>query len=239
MRDTHERDLIRKRHGMGRVPSPFDRRDFNLGAFIPKAGLQLTLIRSKNWDFPAPEALNQDETPHCVGFSMADFGINLPVYTKYTNEDGHKFYRLCKIEDKDPLGENGSNLRSAAKVLQNLKRIKGYAFASTLAQVKYWLLHKGPLIAGTFWTENMNYPNIDNILDIGGEIIGGHAYLLSEWTKDGFIGIQNSWGDNWGIKGKAYISAIEFEKIFRQGGEVVTSVEVVTAGSGKVCGYPR
>jgi len=230
---------MNNKFGLGRIPSPFDNRDFNLGVFIPKAGLQLTLIRNRNWLFPAPNALNQEETPHCVGFSMADFGINLPVNTKYTNEDGHKFYRLCKIEDQDPLGENGSNLRSAAKVLKNLRRINNYAFASTLAQVKYWLLQRGPLIAGTIWTESMFCPDKNNILNIDGAVVGGHAYLLNEWTKDGYIGIQNSWGDDWGIKGKAYISSVNFEKIFRQGGEVVTSVEIPLGGFGKRTVYPR
>ena len=220
---------MKNKFGLGRQPSPFDSRDYNLGVFIPKGGLQLTLIGQRSWDFPAPEALNQLETAHCVGFSIADFGINLPTYTKHTNEDGHKFYYLCKIEDKNPLGENGSNLRSAAKVMRNLKKIDNYAFASTLAQVKYWLLNKGPLIAGTIWTENMFYP-YNNILSIGGDVVGGHAYLLNEWTKEGFIGIQNSWGDEWGTKGKAYISAIDFEKIFRSGGEVITSVEIPKEG---------
>ena len=229
---------MNRKFGLGRIPSPFDRRDYNLGTFIPRAGLQLTLIRSRDWDFPAPNALNQDETPHCVGFSIADFGINLPVYTKYTNEDGHRLYRLCKIEDGDPQGENGSNLRSAAKVMKNLRRIDSYAFASTISQVKYWLLNRGPLIAGTIWTENMFYPDENGLLNIGGDIFGGHAYLLNEWTKDGYIGIQNSWGDDWGTKGKAYVSSIDFEKLFGQGGEAVTSVEIPTKGMAKKTCYP-
>ena len=229
---------MKTKFGMGRVPSPFDSRDFNLGAFIPKGALALGLIRQRNWSFPAPEPLDQEETQHCVGFSIADFGINLPTYTKYTDEDGHQFYRLCKIEDGDPQGEGGSNLRSAAKVMKSLKRIDNFAFASTLAQVKYWLLYRGPLIAGTVWTVNMFYPNGNNIINVGGEVVGGHAYLLNEWTKEGYIGIQNSWGNRWGIKGKAYISSVEFEKLLRQGGEVVTSVELTAQGFPKITRFP-
>ena len=213
-------------HGLGRVPSPFDKRDYNLDWFIPKIGLKISLIKERNWLFPLTEALDQGETPHCVGFGIADFGINLPTFTNYTNDDGDRFYYMCKELDNEPLAETGSNLRSAAKVMKNLRRISSYAFANTLAQVKYWLLNKGPLIAGTIWTEEMFTPNTFNVLNIGGNVVGGHAYLLNEWTKNNYIGIQNSWGSSWGIGGKAYISVENFEKIFRQGGEVLTSVEL-------------
>ena len=217
-----------KQFGMGRLPSPFDARDYTLGDFIPK--LTMRIVTNKLWEFLEPEPLNQESTPHCVGFSMANFMINLPTYNKKTNEDGHRFYYLCKVQDGDPEAEDGSNLRSACKVLKNLKRINGYAFASNIAQVKYWLLNKGPLIAGTVWTEDMFKPDYNNIIHPTGTVAGGHAYLLNEWTKDGYIGIQNSWGNLWGKSGKAYIKDTDFAELLRQGGEALASVELPIAG---------
>lgn len=214
-----------KKFYLGRIQSPFDARDYNLGAFIPRGIRGISLITSRNWEFPN-DPLNQEASYHCVGFSMANFGINLPINTCYTNRDGHAFYYMCKELDGQPRQENGSYVRTAAKVLRNLRRINYYAFAAYMSNIKYWLLNRGPMIVGTSWTENMFYPSKDNKIEPTGEVIGGHAYLLNEWTKDGFIGIQNSWGSIWGNNGKSYISAENFEKLFRQGGEAMASVEL-------------
>jgi hypothetical protein len=208
----------------GRIPSPPDPRDFHLTSFVP-----ITLEPSPKervWDYPAEKTLDQKNSTHCVGFSMANFGINLPTYTPYTNEDAHDFYYKCKIIDGNPGSEEGSTLRSASKVLRNVGAIDGYAFAYDLDTIKWWLLNRGPVIAGTIWTNEMNYPDEDGIIGIGGQPLGGHAYLLTEWTEDGYIGIRNSWGDDWGKKGMAYIKAEDFAEIFKNYGEAVTAVEL-------------
>lgn len=223
----------KEKFNFGRKPSPFDIQDYKLASFIPKGIYKETGIIEKDWEFIG-KALDQENTPHCVGFSGASFGINLPVNTKYRNEDGHRFYYLCKEIDGEPGAENGSYIRSIAKVLKNnLKRIDGYAFAGNIDEIKWWLLNRGPMIAGTIWTEDMLHPDEKNVIHIGGEVVGGHAYLLNEWTKDNFIGIQNSWDDYWGVDGKAYISAQDFETLFKYDGEVMTAVELPIGVSGK------
>ena len=214
-----------KKYGLGRIPSPFDERDYNLRRFIHKGALLEDMPEEVVWDFPS-KSLDQGETPHCVGFTMADFGINLPVHTPYTNEDGHSFYYLCKIEDGEPRMENGSTMRSLAKALLNEGKIEAYAFAPDMATIKWWLLNKGSIMVGTAWTSDMFSPDENYIIRPTGSNEGGHAYLLNEWTKDGYIGIQNSWGDQWGDNGKAYISAEDFEKLFIYDGEAVTAVEL-------------
>ena len=147
----------------GRIVSPFDSRDFNLQAFIPKGKIG-TLVKEKKWAFPQEEPLDQKDTPHCVGFSMANFGINMPVFTPYTNEAGHKFYYKCKVIDGDPKSEEGSTIRSAAKVLNNDGIINSYAFAHDLILIKWWLLTTRPVIAVTICTSDMMVPDADNTI---------------------------------------------------------------------------
>lgn len=206
----------------GRIPSPIDDRDWNLSDFIQPS---FKICQEAKWDFPCTP-LDQGNTPHCVGYSMAHFGINLPTFTQYTKEDATDFYYKCKIIDGYPEHEDGTTVRSAAKVLQDVGAINHYAFAKSMESIRWWLLNKGPLIVGTIWTEKMMRPDQDNVLDITGFVLGGHAYLINEWRKDGYIGIKNSWGPNWGDNGKAYIPAADFERIFKYGGEALAAVEL-------------
>jgi hypothetical protein len=205
----------------GRIESPLDIRDFKLASYMP---LKYNTAGSMSWAFLA-EPLDQNTTNHCVGFAMANWGINLPVQDNFTNEDGHAFYRKCKVVDNDPGGEDGTYIRSGATVLRNDGLIDTYAFASSVDEIAYWILTRGPVIVGTKWTEGM-CTVIDNVIHPTGKVIGGHGYLLNEKTEDNYFGIQNSWDDNWGVKGKAYISMEDFAILFRNGGEALAAVEI-------------
>lgn len=164
---------------------------------------------------------------NCVGFSAASWGINSPTNTEFANADGHRFYYECKVVEGQPGEENGAYIRSIGKVLKANKHLEAYAFAPDINTIKYWLLYKGPIIAGTIWKEGMFTPDENNVIHPTGSSMGGHAYLLNEWRADDYIGIQNSWGESWGKNGKAYISKEDFEVIFAQGGEALAAVEIV------------
>jgi hypothetical protein len=211
-----------KNFGLGRNQSPLDIRDYRLASFMPQQFGDLS--GSMYWPFMA-EPLDQKDTGHCCGFGGADFGINNPIADNYTNQTGHDFYYKCKIVDGEPNQENGSTVRSIAKVLQQEGRISNYAFASSVDEVTYWLLNKGPVIVGTEWSEDMFSADFNNIIHPTGNVVGGHCYLLNEKTSTDLYGIQNSWGDRWGIKGRAYISIDDFSRLFRSGGEVLAAVE--------------
>ena len=208
----------------GRIPSPIDDRDWNLGDFIPEKPL-LRISKEVKWDFPCTP-LDQGATNHCVGYSMAHFGINLPTFTTYTKKEASSLYYKCKVVDGDPGAENGTTIRSAAKVLQDIGAIDNYAFARTMSQIKWWLVNKGPLIVGTIWSEGMMTPDKNGMLDINGFVLGGHGYIVNEIHPTKGYGIKNSWGPNWGNNGKAYISFEDFEKIFLYGGEALAAVEL-------------
>lgn len=222
-----------KEYGLGRLPSPFDPRDWRLASFEApnylKAAQSLTEVQ---YDFPLP-SLNQERTGHCVGFSGAAFGIASPVNQMYNNEIGHKFYYMCKEIDGEPTSEDGSYVRSMAKVLKNIGRIEAYAFAFSIAEINWWLMNRGSVIAGTIWTEGMFKPDAENMIHVTGSVQGGHAYLLIGIKIVNGVPcyvIQNSWGDAWGVKGQAYISIADFELIFKYNGEAMTAVELPLDG---------
>jgi hypothetical protein len=208
----------------GRIQSPIDNRDWDLDDFIPEQPFY-RIAQDAKWDFPCT-VLDQENTTHCVGFSMAHFGINLPTFTQYTKQDAHDFYYMCKEVDGYPKQEDGTTVRSAARVLQDAGAINHYAFAKDIESIRWWLLNRGPLIVGTIWTENMMTPDAEGRLDITGFILGGHAYLINEWRKEGIIGIKNSWGPGWGNNGKAYITVDDFKALLEYGGEALACVEL-------------
>ena len=208
----------------GRIPSSIDGRDWDLEDFIPDK-LTFRVGQEAKWDFPCAP-LDQENSNHCVGYSMAHFGINLPTFTPYSKQEAREMYYKCKVVDGDPGAENGTTIRSAAKVLQDMGAIENYAFARSIDSIRWWLLNRGPLIVGTIWSEGMMVPNEDGILDITGFVLGGHAYLVNELTKDGLFGIKNSWGPGWGENGKAYITIEDFKRLFHYGGESLACVEL-------------
>jgi hypothetical protein len=208
-----------------RFPSPVDIKDYPLKGYIPRFG---DLSGNQLWEFRRESPLDQGDHPWCVGFSGADYGINDPVQDPYDNETGKKFYDLCKIIDGEPGAQNGSCVRSIAKVLQNEGRISNYAFAASTDEITYWLLHKGPVIVGTSWYEGMSTADENNIVHISGVNLGGHAYVLNGVTTVAGIRcyrIQNSWNGYFGIMGQAYISITDFAILLRNQGEAMAAVE--------------
>jgi hypothetical protein len=219
-------------HGLGRNVSPIDKHDYPLRLYIPHfEDLQkLKDLRGSSyiWPFNAT-SLDQGKYGHCVGFGGADWEINMPVEDVCTNQDGHDLYYLCKIEDGEPGEENGSTVRSIAKVLQNKGRLKNYAWAASVDEITYWLLKPdgGPVIVGVDWYYGMSTPDKNNIIHPTGGIAGGHCFLINGWINSDkeYYQFQNSWGPGWGVNGSALISVSDFAKLLEGQGEAMTAVE--------------
>ena len=133
---------------------------------------------------------------------------------------------MAKEIDGEPGQENGTSVRTMAKVAQKIGRIKNYAFAFTTTEISWWLLNKGPVMVGTTWTYDMMNPDADNIVHITGGEAGGHFYFLNAKLIEDYYLIHNSWGArDWGINGEARISIPDFGILLRQGGEAIAAVE--------------
>lgn len=214
--------------GLGRYISPVDKRDYKLANYIP-AELEDINIGGE-WPYNHIP-LNQGETPHCGGFGIANYGINTPVEDDFNDADGHHFYDLCKIIDGEPGEQNGTSIRSVAKVMRQIGMINSYAFAHSIEEILYWLIYKGPMVVGTAWTYDMFMPDSNNIVHPTGTIEGGHCYVINKKTvgspKNSLLRIQNSWNGFWGNEsGQAYISVPDFVSLFNDGGEVIAAIEI-------------
>lgn len=174
--------------------------------------------------------LDQGDTGHCVGYGGADWLNALPVDDHVPNDEGHAIYYACKEVDGEAGAENGSTVRSLAKVLQARGRLKTYAWASTVGEVAAFVSSQGPVIFGTDWTEAMFSPDEDGFVAPKGQVKGGHCYLCVGFdpVANAFC-FLNSWGDNWGKGGRFYVHA-EDVKILLNGldsrGEALAGVEL-------------
>lgn len=215
--------LPTERFGMGRNVSPKDERDYALADYMP---VDLgDLSGTMEWNYNRP-LLDQGKSPHCPGFGAANFGNNPPVEDSFTNADGDRFYYLCKVIDGEPNQENGSSTRTVGKMLKQVGRINAYAFAANTDEMTYWLLHNGPVMCGTNWTRDMFSPDADNIIHPTGTVVGGHFYLVNGKYSNGLYRIHNSWDNEWGIHGEAYISVPDMAFLLNNQGEAMTAVEL-------------
>ena len=208
-------------HGLGRIPSPRDERDYRMADALPF--LTPAPRPVKVWH--SDRVLNQGTTQHCVGFAMAAWGIACPVEDPWCDLTGHDIYKACKVLDGEPGNENGSTVRTGAKVLVHRGRIGTYFFARTVDEMLDYLARYGTVVAGTNWYSGMFKTSLmSHIIRPNGELVGGHAYLLIG-VDARYITIRNSWGTDWGKAGDARISIADFRTLWAQGAEALAATE--------------
>lgn len=171
--------------------------------------------------------LDQGQTPHCVGFGCAGWCDSAPVEDKLQNADGHAIYYECKVLDGEPKVEDGTSVHSGAKALSNRGRMQaGYYWAQTIGDVTTWLDTKGPVIFGTDWYDAMFSPDASGYVKPTGSIAGGHCFLaLGHLKGEDAILFQNSWGPNWGLKGRFKMKLADAAMLLAAQGEACAGIE--------------
>lgn len=215
--DPHDRipDVPSGPHAerLGYVPSPTDERDAktlvaNLTPWLqPRAGnyFNPVMLPPKLWKLNLPGVLNQGQTPKCTSRAAAH-GMDsmLPIAHAFGDAWADDFYNREKLIDGLPPGSDGSTPRALGQTLVDLGLIPGYAWAQSIAEVRAWVLTKGPCFLGTIWTRQMSKPQNGWVLPFG-VVDGGHEIAVLGWiprsSKHIFFDeviLPNSWGQDWG-----------------------------------------
>lgn len=176
---------------------------------------------------------NQGETSHCVAFSWMHWIENGPVFQDAIPGrskpfyDPNKFFDQCQAHDPwEGTNYPGTSVRTAARLLKLLGVVKEYRWASNAEEVAQTIINLGPMVAGTTWMSDMFTPNADGIIRPHGSSAGGHAYLLNGVDlKKRLIRVKNSWGQEWGVGGHAFISFEDFDFLLSHGGEACIAFE--------------
>lgn len=181
-------------------------------------------------------ALDQGATSQCVGYSGYQWLTSFPISNK-PRLAPEGLYRAAQLVDEWP-GENyeGTSVRALFRVLKTEGYVSEYRWAPDVATIVDHLLTVGPVVVGTIWTYGMFMADREGYIDdIGGNVIGGHAYLLvgasrtrkSKQHGIGAVRVLNSWGPSWSEKGRAWLSFAALEWLMSQDGEACSAMELI------------
>ncbi len=190
--------------------------------------------RDRLWK-PGP-ILDQGYQGACVGFGWAAEAFASPVRVDLHRakaivpQDPTDFaqwvYRQArKIDEWEGEDYDGTSVLAGAKIMQGAGFLKQYRWAFTMDEVIDALMIRGPVVIGVWWYDGM-YDTRGRILEVGGEVVGGHCLLVvgykvhvEEFGGEPGFWLQNSWGDSWGQEGLALISKTDLAYLLGQEGE--------------------
>lgn len=174
---------------------------------------------------PSATILNQYSEGACVGGGVTNELGASPHRHKIYNDLLFDVYRRAKeIDEWEGVDYDGTSVRAGMMVGRERKWWTGFGWAFNMDELRTALEHS-PVVIGVEWREGM-YSAPEGVLSAKGEVVGGHCILLTGYTKrhrkikGPAYRIRNSWGDDWGLNGSAYMDPAGLEEIlFGAGGE--------------------
>jgi hypothetical protein len=211
---------------LGRLPSPDPRDTRYLMAAQPRAEPLATSIAYRRGPI-----LNQGSTSSCVGHGWRAWLNGAPI--RQTGGPQalaiyHGAQQVDEWEGEEPQIQ-GTSVRAGAKVLQQLGYIQSYIWAFSEPMMRQWILSgQGGVVIGVNWYEAMFHPDpVTGFLNIEGAWAGGHCV----WVR-GFNAprqayrIQNSWGEEWGQGGQAWLRVGDMQRLIAEDGEICCGTEI-------------
>lgn len=181
--------------------------------------------------------LDQGDTGTCVAHAWTGFLDAAPMMCKDAPSP-YDTYRGIVATDEftenddeanapDANLQMGTSVRAGAKYLQGKGFLKSYVWANNADEAAAWLLSgKGTLVAGTNWYYGMSDLDRDGYAVPEGGVLGGHSYLVIGYNRvTKSFRIINSWGKDWGTKGKCWIHHMDMDKLIKEDGEMCAAVE--------------
>lgn len=179
--------------------------------------------------------LDQGPSPHCVGYSGYQFLATGPVRNRRMQDAPWLYEEAQKVDEWPGEDYPGTSVRALFAVLKREGYVTGYEWAFKLEPAVAHVLTKGPVVLGTNWYEGMDDADADGFLHPTGELYGGHAYLVIGANRKrrcpdkslGAFRIVNSWGADWGQRGRAWISFTDAARLIAdEWGEACTATEI-------------
>jgi hypothetical protein len=205
-------------------------------------------VRTKSWYLN--QYLDQGVEGACVGFSIAHELAAHPFPVRnVTPELAQQIYKRAQKLDQWP-GENyeGTSVIAGLKAAREINGKDGkpligsFRWAFGVKQVVQTLSWLGPVILGVKWFEGMFEPDATGFLNPTGQVTGGHAIMAQgvelrpvrykpprDWSEvdldKSYVNLHNSWGREWGRKGRARIRLSDLDSLLKMQGEAAIPLE--------------
>lgn len=214
--------------GLGRLSSK-DERDHK---YLLKK--KASALNRTNRYWTAKPALDQLDTSECVGYSGYQWLTSFPVKNVPPFNPTYLYHQAQRNDEWPGEDYEGSSVRGLFKALKSIGYVNEYRWAFDVETVVSHLLTVGPVVIGTVWTTGMFMADRDGFIDdIGGDVVGGHAYVLIGANRKklsrngtGAVRILNSWGTSWEDSGRAWLSFTALKWLLDQDGEACAATEI-------------
>ena len=191
----------------GFIESSYDERDIILGYPI---GFELPSIC--DYSYTIGKVKNQGSTMKCVPYSLS---YVLELQNKLNGEEVE--VDIDAIYNSRTNDGEGMGIRDALKYIKSNgyrdKNIISYCRLNSIMAIKYSLLINGPcILALPVYSDRVDFWN-------GDDYQGGHAICCVGYNKDNLI-LLNTWGKNFGDRGKCYLPIEDINNIIEAWGIV-------------------
>lgn len=175
--------------------------------------------------------LDQGQEGACTGFgfehvrALSPYPQLVSVHSARDAYIGARYFDEWWGEDYE-----GSSVNGVMKWGRSVGTIKSWYWCKTLVELDHALSWHGAVEGGSNWYTGMFSPDSNGVLHASGNVEGGHAYAIAGKRLHPTFGkqyrIDNSWGEDWGELGGAWISDVDMQKLMDEDGEFACPVKV-------------
>jgi hypothetical protein len=217
-----------RQYGLGRRTEHDERsRAFHVAAW------PWTRIKSQRWTRRVP-IFDQGALGSCTGHAAAgwvgtdnvarpgltEWIAGKPVDEMFAVELYSRATHLDQWPGVYPPDDSGSSGLAVAKALREDRLCRAYSHAFSLRGT-FTALQTGPALIGIPWYDDMFDPDPDGRVNVGGELAGGHELVVDELDVGNMrLWFTNSWGEGWGIGGRAWLDWDDFDRLRKDDGDV-------------------
>lgn len=188
-------------------------------------------IQTRSWN-RGTRAFQQGRLRTCTGHAAMGVVCTEPYRqprVRYSETRVRQLYTKASHHDTIvgawPSKDTGSTVLAAMKALRMLGLTKGFRWCFSLEEVLKTLSTTGPVEVGVNWYEGFDRPEANGLVQLQGDIRGGHAFeLLGVDAEQQLVWAVNSWGPEWGLKGRFALSWRVLDHLLHENGEAATVV---------------
>lgn len=145
-----------------------------------------------------------------------DESLAVDVYREATKVD--------KFPGQYPDRDTGTDGMAVARIAKRLGLVAGYMYRNSLDDTLS-ALSRGPVMFGGPWYSTFDTPDLSGRVTLGATASYGHGYVLDELCVESeLVGCTNSWGPEWGLEGRFYLSWEALRRLLWERGEVTVLI---------------